>query len=95
MTVRLTRFNAQFRLVDERGYLTPAGIDVLNRFVKETETAINLQPTIEAAAEAANTAAAAANAAVEQIESGDFAVQAITLNGQRLIWDGSSVVAEP
>jgi hypothetical protein len=95
VTVHLTRFTAGVPIVDDKGRPTPQLVDILNRFVKASEDAINAQPALEAATTAATTAAAAANDAVAQIESGDFDVQALSLNGQRLIWDGSNVVAEP
>ena len=36
----------------QKVYPTPALLSALNKFVEQTETSVNLQPTIEAAAEA-------------------------------------------
>lgn len=96
MPVRLTRFQASVPIVDGNGKPTPSFLDALNRFVKETETAINAQPAIAAATEAANTAAAAANEAVEQIQAGTIEIEAIQVpGGTRVAWDGSTFVALP
>ena len=96
MTVRLTRFVKALAIVDKDGRPTDAFLTALNRFVKETEAAINAQPAIQAATEAANSAAALANTAVEQIQSGELIITAIkNPDGTRAVWDGSSFVAEP
>ena len=96
MTVRLTRFMSAVPIVDDKGKPTTAFLDALNRFVKETETAINAQPAIEAATAAANTAAAAANTAVEQIQAGTLEITAIQVpGGTRVAWDGTTFTALP
>jgi plastocyanin len=96
MTVRLTRFVKALAIVDKDGRPTDAFLTALNRFVKETETAINAQPAIQAATEAANEAAVAANTAVEQIQAGTLEITAIQVpGGDRVAWDGSNFVVIP
>lgn len=99
MTVRLTRLNLNTiigRIVGDKVYPTTELLTALNTFVQQGELTINQQPIVEAAAEAANTAAAAANEAVEQIQAGTITIAAIkNPDGTRAVWDGSSFVQEP
>jgi hypothetical protein len=97
VSVHITRFNTLTRFVDiKTGKLTPEGVTALNLFAKQAEDAINAQPAIEAATVAANTAAAAANTAVEQIQDGTIEITAIQVpGGTRVAWDGTAFTALP